>query len=168
MKNKLIILLFLVVWLFQHVFSVLYYHVERSACNEINFNAAKHANRKVYHFKFSKIQQIAWEHYGKEFMLNEELYDVVTMQLVNDTLLISCFKDKKETKIVHNFKRVHKHPGGKNQKTSIKKPFYLSYFPPLEHCFQSLFPEHKNDIAQAENISLHEASCSIFKPPPIA
>lgn len=170
MKNKLILLLFFMVWMFQHVFSVLYYHIERKACHEINFSKVlnKYADKKAYQFKFSKHQKIDWEKYGKEFFLNEELYDVVAIQTVKDTLHITCFKDKKETKIVHNFKRVHKHSGkGKNQKTPIKKPFYLSYFLTNEHDVQVLFPLLKNSIVQSDKYRLHDAFYAIFKPPPL-
>jgi hypothetical protein len=169
MRQKIFGLFFLTVWFIQNCFSFIFYQIERSECRQINFKVAqqKSINKKLLYFRFDNFDQIDWEVYGKEFAQNGVLYDVVAMSYIDNEVIIKCFKDKKESKILYRIKELHKsNTDGKNGNPSIKKMLCFNFFPMDDTNMQISYDQKEKEVFQLINAKAISAFQDIFKPPP--
>ncbi len=169
MKQKIVGLFLLVVWLVQNCFTFFFMQYERNACQKVSFKLAqsKYVNQKIYYFSYEDEDAIYWEKFGKEINRDGILYDVIDMENVDGGILVKCFMDKKENKILKHFKFLQKHnTGSKNGKSPIKKITPIKYFKVENNKFIGCFPSIKNPFKHTLNAKPMEAFCAIFKPPP--
>jgi hypothetical protein len=47
---------------------------------------------------------IKWKNVGKEFVYNKKSYDIVSKNIINDTIYFHCIHDTKEEQIILNYK----------------------------------------------------------------
>ena len=66
---------------------------------------------------------IVWEEEGKEFILNGEFYDVVSIKEINGKTFMYCLNDKKEERLVKNFYKTIKLASDNDTKKSNKVSF---------------------------------------------
>ena len=65
--------------------------------------------------------KIRWEEKGKEFLLNDELYDVARVELKDGKRYLYCINDKKEKELLDNLvKAVNKNHDTKRARNNIK------------------------------------------------
>lgn len=169
MRQKIIGLFLLVVWLSQHFIAFIYFQFERNNCQQVNFELAqqKSINKKIYYFAYNDQASINWEKYGKEINRECVLYDVVESFDMDGKVIIKCFKDKKESKILKHFNLINnQNNGNKKSQTPIKKLISFKFFP-IENkpliCFQIL---QINPFKYTQQAKTASAFCGIFKPPP--
>lgn len=159
------------VWFLNYSLSLLIYQIKRNECQNVNFELArqKHVNKKLHYFVYNDEDFIVWEKYGKEINRDGILYDVVAMSTGEGKTLITCFKDKKESTVLHHFKLLQKHKrNDKEGKTPLKKLYKFNFFQ-IENVqsVQCNFFQ-KNKIALGRNVKPTEAFLKIFIPPPQA
>ena len=67
--------------------------------------------------------KIEWEEKGKEFSLNDELYDVARIEIKDGKTHLYCINDKKEKELLDNLvKAVNKNHDNKKERNNVK-PF---------------------------------------------
>jgi hypothetical protein len=171
MKNKLLIFFLLFVWLLQNGLSMIYFQMVRNECHHINFQLTKNKGigKKICYFSFESIDQITWEVYGKEFSNDSSLYDVLAISNLNGKIIVKCFKDKKEAKILHHIKLLQKHNRrGKGNNPESKNTNFFNYFQaPQKLVFTNYQTKEKNHII-LQNCKAQLDFYDIFKPPPQA
>ncbi len=170
MRKKLFGLFFLTVWLIQNCFSLIFYQFERKECQQINFKAAqkKSINKKLLFFRFENFDNIDWEVNGKEFAQNGVLYDVVALSFIDNEVIIKCFKDKKESKILYRIKTLHsQNTDGKNGQSGVKKMLCFNFFQINNTNLQSVCEQKVKAPFLFKNVKAISAFRDIFKPPPL-
>ena len=131
MKQKVIVILLLSLWILQSTISTLLFELERSAHHTIVFNELT-KNTTLHQHKttivFNNASEINWEIEGKEFKLNQVLYDVISIIENNGKIIINCKSDKKEDSII----KKNKTEKTTHKKNTQKKLISIS-FPEIDH-----------------------------------
>lgn len=127
MKQKVIAILLFGLWMFQSCFVFLFYELERTECRIQHF-ARRPADKPVQTFFFHKFEKPTWTVEGKEFLLHGKLYDVVAMAEIPGRIVVRCFADSKEDRIVARFQDyIHAKSKQNPSKSKIKKVFASKY-----------------------------------------
>ena len=67
---------------------------------------------------------ISWQEEGKEFYLNNELYDVARTKIINGKTHLFCMNDTRETGVLSDLKKALNNSGdNKNSKSTLKFQF---------------------------------------------
>lgn len=169
MKQKFLLISLLLIWFTQNYLTLVYLQIEKEDCKRFVLNNlnTKHFHKKAQYIVFQQSDIIDWEIEGKEFKFNGNLYDVISMSNFDNKILVKCYKDKKETKILKHIKLLqNNHKREKGNKPIAKKIINFDYF-------VELFPSTIQSIPSIEelyfrDITLHSQTSisNIFKPPP--
>ena len=169
MRQKITGLFLLTVWLIQNCLSFLFFQYQRNECQKVSFKLAqsKYVNQKIYYFAYEDQDLIDWEKYGKEINREGVLYDVMAMELSDGKVLVKCFMDKKENKILHHFKVLSKqNTGGKTGNSFLKKIKNSKFFRLENDTQKSVLVLTKNPFNYPLDVKSIKAFKVIFKPPP--
>jgi hypothetical protein len=127
LKNTLIIFLILSLYISQAGNFIAYYIQLWQVKNEIKKELL--AGIPEYDLEvISNTGNIQWEEEGKEFYLNEELYDVVKTKQYNRHIYYYCLNDKKEKLLLKNFEKQLKTSHNQDKNKNSKQPLKL-FFP---------------------------------------
>ncbi len=112
---------------------------------------------------------ISWEEEGKEFSLNDRMYDVVRNREVNGKKLLLCLDDEKESRLVEKMKTQtgsQQQTPGKDGKMPVFKLVYDAIIIP-DNIYQALVPASSR-VFMMYDASLLQQAASITVPPPKA
>lgn len=158
------------IWFAQNYLSVIYLQLEREECRQFVSNKinTKHINKKAQYVVFQQGDMIDWEVEGKEFKLNGNLYDVISLSNFENKILVKCYKDKKETKILKHIKLLqNNHKREKGNKPIAKKIINFEYCVDFNSNSILRFAVLHNWTFQEVNLQLQNSFSNIFKPPPL-
>lgn len=121
MKNKIFAILLLFIWITRNLFPFLYFELERYQCR-YNFSELKNNidNESIQTIAFSNKTGIHWEKENQEFLLNKQLYDVISIEKTDSLTIIRCVPDSKETKIIHAYFKKFKETEKSKKRRSLK------------------------------------------------
>ncbi len=112
---------------------------------------------------------ISWEEEGKEFSLNNRMYDVVRNKEVNGKKLLLCLDDEKESRLVEKMKTEtgsQQQTPGKDGKMPVFKLVYDAVIIP-DNTYQALVPASSHAF-MSYDASLLQQAANITVPPPKA
>jgi len=100
MKVKSVAISLLLLWVFQILFTLIYFQIAKNRCYD-NFRQTKHNidNRLIETFTFANNESIVWENENKEFEINGHFYDVVKIIKTDSNTIINCISDETESKL---------------------------------------------------------------------
>lgn len=121
MIKKILTISLLLLWVFQGLWLYLCYDFQRQDCYA-DFTERKSELQTQYlqTFSFSKDNPIIWEKEGKEFLWNEVLYDVVSIEKNRDNIIITCISDEREYSLINMFHEFFQDMGLPIQAKKIK------------------------------------------------
>jgi hypothetical protein len=84
----------------------------------------------ILFYKEEELKNVKWEDDGKEFELNDEMYDVIEKRTENGKIIIVCIGDKNETALIKKFEKLRDEARGSAQSKSntIEKLLFSSFF----------------------------------------
>ena len=120
----------------------------------------------------SEYQSLQWTEDNKEFSLNNEMYDVVSIQKSGDSYIINVYSDDKETQWTanyHDFEKqiYHSDQSSKSNKSAeeVMSSFQKEFTPPSQFVISNLqFTVIKTPAVAFEQHSLSLPD-NIFHPP---
>ncbi len=120
MRLKILSILFLLAFVLPSVTNYFLYQVERNISFR-QFNSSKEftSSDHIRTIVFSDGKTIQWEKRNKEFLLDGNLYDVVSIKRKGMAMEIRCIPDAKEDKIVESYLKCCEKSKNKNNKASI-------------------------------------------------
>ena len=130
MKQKVIVIFLLSLWILQSTISSVLIEIERFTHHNVVFNENKTkqvVQKNSTTFIFNSVNQINWEVEGKEFTINNELYDVISIIENDGKIIVNCKSDKKEDSIIKKYKTEKTTP-----KKNTHKDLISLYFPEIE------------------------------------
>lgn len=102
MNTRIIAILLIVLWVLQSISPSLVYTIGRWVIKTRSFNISqkevKQINKETIHF--SLLEDVNWEVKGKELSMNGILYDVISIEDVDDGIDIICFSGIQENNFV--------------------------------------------------------------------
>ncbi|MCF8306105.1 MAG: hypothetical protein K9G57_10670 [Ignavibacteriales bacterium] len=163
----LIIILFLSSAGYYPVFKLLQYQARQQIKGMIKTGVPE---QELHEITFMKGENPDWIREGKEFRLNDQLFDIVKSRKISGGIIYQCINDKEESRLFQNLDRLVAQElandgsaAGKSAKL-IAKVFSQNYFP--EEPFKIVVPES----GQEEFLQIQENYKSIFRsiktPPP--
>jgi len=129
-------------------------------------------NENIVKFSFSvndkeSIEKLSWEG-DDEFILDGEMYDVISKKIENGKLIIHCISDKKETALIKKYEEISQNnPLTSSSKKSILLLKWLNgiYSPPGVQDF--LIDQPRLKLSFQRNNSFISSTCSdVLTPPP--
>jgi len=129
-----------IVLLFSLVFNIVGYRVvyffrQREAKAEMQNFLRSMANRRseipgLLLFQEEDLKRVRWEDDGKEFEMNEEMYDIIERRFEDGKSIIVCISDKNETALIKKFEKLRDQAQGSSQSQSntILKLMFSPYF----------------------------------------
>jgi hypothetical protein len=142
-------------------FRILQSEIVEEISHEIRMGMKKENLSKLILSK-SETKHICWIKQDKEFIYRGEMYDVVNLRTQNQNLVIQCYKDVREKKLISDFTKTH--DPKRTAELQTKKIYSILYF-------QQILTLKKNtlvtDFLFPHCISLYKSN-SILKhfPPP--
>lgn len=100
---------------------------------------------------------IIWIENGKEFVLNGEMYDVVTIEKLNNNTIYYCFSDKDEDALLKKYDELN------NQNKPINSSKQLHHFSTID-IFCTALPLFDNITLNAASISVSPKDKSFLYP----
>ncbi|MFA6924260.1 MAG: hypothetical protein WC223_08390 [Bacteroidales bacterium] len=82
----------------------------------------------VLRFSFNELLKIKWIKKNKEFLYNDNMYDIVKSEISNDKIHYYCINDHKEKQLITNFDKSVKEQTGKSKRTNNFKKQINNYF----------------------------------------
>jgi hypothetical protein len=83
------------------VFIVVQQEIRQEKINQIKSGVPDN-ELTIFHFSGSEMKRVKWFEKGKEFLYNNELYDVVRMEMSGQETIIHCISDARETRLFAN------------------------------------------------------------------
>jgi hypothetical protein len=118
--------------------------------------------------KFTKQEsgnKLKWEH-SKEFEYNQQMYDVVKMELIGDSIYYWCWMDYEETKLNRQLAELVKNVLNANPEKKEKQERLYSFYK-LLYCFESFnWQSELSSIDNTQNTFYLNASYIYPFPPP--
>jgi hypothetical protein len=104
MKGSPISILLLLGWILPTLMTYVNYERGR-AISHTYFISQKNniAESEIQTFHIPNLSKLKWEVANKEFMLNDHLYDVISIEKIHDNYIIRCIKDAKEENVVWTY-----------------------------------------------------------------
>jgi len=150
-------------------FGILYAKGEAKECM-----IKKNNNTQKLTFSTTDYNSLKWTEKGKEFSLNNEMYDVVSIQKAGDNYTMTVYSDKTETGWVaslHDYEKELFHPDqttkGTKSAEDVMSSFQKEYTPSSEfkiHIFASMGLNRPNNAVQRHPL---QVSDNIWHPPTI-
>lgn len=129
LKNRTLPLLLLFIWIFQGLFSILYFESKKNDCwNDFVKTSDNGAVKKALTISFAKNADIDWEKENREFKLNGRMYDVISITETTSKIIIECMADKHEDTLIAAFLNIERTKKNKDdkEKTKNKTSDYLN------------------------------------------
>ncbi len=161
--KKILSILFLFLFLYQFIGYYLTFNL-----NRINYKNTE-TETSILKFSIAEYHKINWKKQNKEFIYHNNLYDIKSIKILNNKIIIKCVSDNKETSFfkklnlfVDNF--VASNSLSKNQKNNLKLIFFKSVFFNNTSAFHSLKKSSK--ISDYYFIALYKNIVKNIIPPP--
>lgn len=102
----------------------------------------------------------------KEISLNDELYDILSAEFKNNTVLLKLYKDSDEKNFTIKIKNLIKKQQSKKNKTVLKSKFLFGYSKPYKYNLHQL--QHFNNLLEVSysRKKIKDVFISIQSPPP--
>lgn len=121
MLKKILALSLLIMWLFQSLFSFLWYEVARQECrNEFFISKKKIVPNAITTVVIANNSPIDWEDDGNEILYNNTIYDVLSVEKNATFTLIKCVRDAKENILTEVYSKL-KNKIEQHKKQALKK-----------------------------------------------
>lgn len=107
-----------------------------------------------------------WEEEGGEFRYRGELYDVVSVKKINNTITICCLKDGNENKLEKQVNNIHKNNNTKTPSSALSLlKFFSAFFMPDKESpiFYYSLDTQTGSIANETSVA---NNIEVIKPPP--
>ncbi len=166
MKIKLLCISLLFTWIFQIGFPYLKYELRRRDCWEqfVN-NKNDFSPREIQQFNFNEIEnRLSWEKENKEFRLDSNFYDVISIEESAAAKIISCAADKDEDALLRAYEQFLKHRQKQKPTFKFKKlAYFFELTPDIEF---GVF--HQKERAVSFEKYFKNISSKVSSPPPKA
>jgi hypothetical protein len=163
MKERLLPILLLIIWIIAGVLPHVQYKIGRSAAREqFEFSKKSIPESAVLTMLFRDYASVNWEKADKEFTVNGKLYDVISIQKSDTALLIRCVSDEKEDAIVAEYQQTLKNSKKDTQQHKDRKFDY--YFAAIQRVASTVPVKTKGVEYNASVLSV--AVRAIESPPP--
>lgn len=102
----------------------------------------------------------------KEISLNDELYDIISAEFKNNTVVLKLYKDTDEKNFTVKIKNLIKKQQSKKNKSVLKSKILLSYSKPTKYNLHQL--QHFNNLLEVNysRKKIKDVFISIQSPPP--
>ncbi len=172
MKYNVAGIILFVFWTVLSILPFAAFHLERAQYHKGQFPAlsAAHPGESVCTFTFDRFSEVTWETKGREFLFNGHLYDVLSLDMTADGVIIECVADVREDILVTTYYRSLGPMGQTDGKTQNhekphKNPNTVTYFCGEIAIVQDPFKSTLSTIAAKDNF-LSAVYREIVTPPP--
>lgn len=167
MKHRALGILLLIIWIIECSLSFVLYQFQRTQCRTESFaqGEIQRTDRLVEALTLCDAASVVWEVPGKEFIKDGILYDIITSTGREDCLIVECFVDTKETRIVEQYQRLLQdatdHNKFNQQRTSPDDAKYCQGI----HLLKYLDEQHPTAAFHRSPLPINRAR-QVLTPPP--
>ncbi|MBL7889590.1 MAG: hypothetical protein JNL24_08560 [Bacteroidia bacterium] len=102
------------------VFKISQIQIKKEVKRELK-SKIKHSELHLISFNQNDFDQINWFEEGKEFILNNKMYDIVKTETSENLVLLYCIDDKQEAQLFSNLdEHINKHIANQQSKSKNK------------------------------------------------
>ena len=167
MRERILSISLFSILIFQSIFSILYYELGRYQCHQYFLQSRDNIhNDKIHTFIFESYSSIDWEKKDREFFLKGKLYDVISIQTNNSSIVIKCLPDAKEDSILNtHFKSLQRPEKNDQENNMVARLLDLKYLVP-EFYLASFTNAAQRDLLVKNETIKFSIYPEIISPPP--
>ena len=113
-------------------------------------------------------KNIYWEEEGKEFLFNDEMYDIVKTKMINGKVILYCINDKKEKTLIDNYNLITKNNSSSDKKGKAAFDNFFNLFVDVKENHSGLNFSFISKIFHSFDSRLSENAAEQISPPPKA
>lgn len=168
MLKKVFLIFLIQVYLFNVAGYFLYYSVMKIIIQKeikcLIRKGLKEEELSILVLTINEFNSFKWVELYKEFVINDEMFDVVKIIKTEKNVYIKCINDKKEQRLISNFNKKNKTVGKSNK--IINKILKTKYLTILMYNNKNLICNNINYILELSHFKSVDIKCP--NPPPEA